>query len=125
MLAKTKEAYTAYKHQNIQLKENIKHKRGARKKLEGKATAETTRAEEAAMAAAEEGLPGLEEDIPAGKETKKVKDTKLEVVFKETMEVTEQLRHGLEEKTQELATLQQERSLFRNYGTCWRRPRQW
>ena len=107
MLAKTKEAYTAYKHQNIQLKENIKHKKGAGKKLEGKAAVETTRAEEteAALAEAKESLPGLEEGITTGKETKKVEDVKLEVIFEETKEVTERLRCELDEKTQELAPL--------------------
>ena len=106
-LAETKEAYTAYERQDIQLKENLKHERGAGKKLEGKAAAETTRAEEAeaALAEAEESLPGLEEGIAAGKETKKVEDVKLEVIFEETKEVTERLRCELDEKTQELAPL--------------------
>ena len=115
-LAETKEAYAKYERQDIQLKENIKHERSTVQKLEGKAAAEAQKAAdaEAARAEAEESLPALEERIRERQETKAEEDAKLEVVFEETREVTERLRRELEEKTQELAPLKQERTVFQN-----------
>ncbi|KAL7542434.1 hypothetical protein ACHAXR_011785 [Thalassiosira sp. AJA248-18] len=115
-LTETKEAYTAYERQDIQMKENIKHEKGLVKKLEGKVVAETTKIDDAqvAMDEAEESIPTLEQQIEECAECKTEEDGKLEVIFEETKDITEQLRLELEEKTQELAPLQQERTVFQN-----------
>mmetsp|Transcript_40140 Transcript_40140/g.83997 ORF Transcript_40140/g.83997 Transcript_40140/m.83997 type:complete len:1377 (+) Transcript_40140:128-4258(+) len=115
-LVKTKEAYTSYERQDIQMKENIKHEKGTIKKLEGKVVTETKKRDDAqtAMEEAEESIPTLEEQIEECAERKTSEDSKLEVVFEETKSITEQLRLELEEKTQELAPLQQERTVFQN-----------
>ncbi|KAL7431823.1 hypothetical protein ACHAXM_002828 [Skeletonema potamos] len=115
-LIETKEEYTSYERQDIQMKENIKHEKGNIKKLEGKIATEKKKMEDAqtAMEEAEESLPKLEEQIEECTERKSKEDAKLEEVFEETKDITEKLRHELEEKTHELAPLQQERSVFQN-----------
>ena len=64
-LTETKESYTAYERQDIQMKENIKFEKGNIKKLEGKVTAEQSKMEDAqtALDEAEESIPTLEELI--------------------------------------------------------------
>ncbi len=115
-LAETKEAYTAYERQDIQMKENIKHEKGNIAKLEGKIVAEVKKLEDSqlAMAAAEESIPTLEKRIEQCAEYRATEDSKLEIVFEETKGITEKLRLELEKKTQELAPLQQERTVFQN-----------
>ena len=115
-LAETKDAYTSYERQDIQMKENVKHERGNIKKLEGKVVAETKKMDDAqtAMDEAEESIPTLEERIEESTEHKATEDSKLEVIFEETKGITENLRRELEEKTHELAPLQQERTVFQN-----------
>ena len=115
-LTETKEEYTSYERQDIQMKENIKHEKGNIKKLEGKITTEKKKMDDAqvAMEEAEESIPTLETQIEECTERKATEDAKLEEVFEETKGITEKLRHELEEKTQELAPLQQERSVFQN-----------
>ena len=115
-LVKTKEEYTKFERMEIQMKENIKFEKANVKKLEEKVIAETKRAEDAEMALseAEESIPVLEERIEECTRTKEEEDGKLEMIFEETKEVTEQLRKELEVKTQQLAPLLQERSVFEN-----------
>lgn len=115
-LTETKDAYTSYERQDIQMKENIKHEKGNIAKLEGKITAEMKKLEDsqAAMEDAEESIPTLERRIEQCIENKATEDAKLEVIFEETKCITEKLRLELEEKTHELAPLQQERTLFQN-----------
>lgn len=115
-LTETKEAYTAYERQDIQLKENIKHEKGNIAKLEGKIDAEVKKLEDSQVAVveAEESIPTLEQRIVQCTEDKATEDSKLEVIFEETKGITEKLRLELEEKTQELAPLQQERTVFQN-----------
>mmetsp|Transcript_27726 Transcript_27726/g.53697 ORF Transcript_27726/g.53697 Transcript_27726/m.53697 type:complete len:1374 (+) Transcript_27726:114-4235(+) len=115
-LTKTKEEFSAYERQDIQMKENIKFEKGNIKKLEAKVVAETKKIEDAqtALSEAEESIPALEKQIAECTERKSEEDAKLEIIFEETKEVTEQLRKELEVKSQELAPLQQERSVFQN-----------
>ena len=115
-LTETKEAYASYERQDIQLRENIKYEKANIKKLEGKVESETTKIDDArtAMEDAEESIPTLEVRIEECAEIKSEEDTKLEAIFEETKGVTERLRHELEEKTQELAPMQQERTVFQN-----------
>ena len=115
-LTKTKEEYTSYERQDIQMRENIKHEKGTIKKLDAKVVGETKKIADAqtAMADAEESLPTLEEQIEECAERKVEEDAKLEEIFEETKGITEQLRIELEQKSQELAPLQQERTVFQN-----------
>mmetsp|Transcript_4034 Transcript_4034/g.9112 ORF Transcript_4034/g.9112 Transcript_4034/m.9112 type:complete len:1378 (-) Transcript_4034:141-4274(-) len=115
-LTETKEAYTSYERQDIQMKENIKHEKSSINKLEGKVVAETKKMEDAnvAMEEATESIPTLGERIEECTECKADEDSKLEVIFEETRGITEQLRLELEGKTQELAPLQQERTVYQN-----------
>eukprot|EP00578_Thalassiosira_sp_NH16_P013877 CAMPEP_0181124522 /NCGR_PEP_ID=MMETSP1071-20121207/26531_1 /TAXON_ID=35127 /ORGANISM="Thalassiosira sp., Strain NH16" /LENGTH=1385 /DNA_ID=CAMNT_0023209843 /DNA_START=14 /DNA_END=4171 /DNA_ORIENTATION=- len=115
-LAATKEAHASYERRNIQMRENIKHERSTVTKLEGKVETESRRAEDAlaALEGATESIPDLEERIEECTETKIAEDSKLEVIFEETKGITERLRLELEEKTQELAPLQQERTVYQN-----------
>ena len=115
-LTETKEAYTAYERQDIQMKENIKHEKGNIAKLTSKIDAEVKKLEDSqvSMDEAEESIPTLEKRIEQCTENKATEDSKLEVIFEETKVITEKLRLELEEKTQELAPLQQERTVFQN-----------
>jgi structural maintenance of chromosome 4 len=115
-LVQTKEEYTKFERMEIQMKENIKFERGNVKKLEERLISETKRGEdaEAALEEAEESIPRLESRIVECTEKKEREDEALELIFEETKEVTEQLRRELEEKTQSLAPLLQERSTFQN-----------
>jgi structural maintenance of chromosome 4 len=115
-LCETKEAYASYERQDIQLKENIKHEKSNIKKLEDRVAMEIKKAEDARLAIdeAEDSIPTLESRIEECAERRAVEDEKLEVIFEETKGVTEKLRLELEEKTQKLAPLQQERTVFQN-----------
>ena len=116
VLCETKEAYARYERQDIQTRENIKHENGNIKKLEDKVAMEAKRAEDAriAMDEAEGSIPTLEARIAECAEIKAVEDENLESIFDETRVVTERLRLELEEKTQELAPMQQERTVYQN-----------
>ena len=112
----TKEEYTKFERQEIQMKENIKFEKSTVKKLEGKVIGETQKMEDAevALAEAEESIPSLEAKIENCAKKREEEDAKLEVIHEETRDVTEQLRKELEVKTQQLAPLLQERSVFQN-----------
>lgn len=113
-LVKTKEEFASYERRDIQLREEIKHGKEAKKKLAAKVQREANKefeAEEKAVAA-EESIPSLEKDIEELNNEKLKQDAKLEEIFEETRGVTEKLRRELEEKTKELAPVVQERSVF-------------
>jgi structural maintenance of chromosome 4 len=116
VLCETKEAYARYERQDIQTRENIKHENGNIKKMEDKVATEAKKAEDAriAMDEAEGSIPTLEGRIAECAEIKTVEDENLESIFDETRIVTERLRLELEEKTQELAPMQQERTVYQN-----------
>jgi len=116
VLCETKEAYARYERQDIQTRENIKHENGNIKKMEDKVATEAKKAEDAriAMDEAEGSIPMLEGLIAECAEIKAAEDENLESIFDETKVVTERLRLELEEKTQELAPMQQERTVYQN-----------
>lgn len=111
---KTKEEFTAYERRDIKMREDIKHLKSLKKKLEARIRKEGEKAEKSANKAneAEENIPELGERIVVLTEKKEVEDAKLETIYEEMKGVTEGLRLQLEEKTQELAPVQQERSVF-------------
>eukprot|EP00804_Cyclotella_cryptica_P003038 CCRYP_006040-RB/>CCRYP_006040-RB protein AED:0.02 eAED:0.02 QI:226/1/1/1/1/0.66/3/2068/736 len=115
-LTTTKEGYTKFERQDIQMKENIKFEKANVKKLEEKVVAETKKGDDAevALAEAQESISSLEERIEECAVAKEEEDAKLETIFEETKSITEQLRKELEVKTQQLAPLLQERSVFQN-----------
>uniref|UniRef100_A0A7S2JYQ7 Structural maintenance of chromosomes protein n=1 Tax=Leptocylindrus danicus TaxID=163516 RepID=A0A7S2JYQ7_9STRA len=111
---KTKEDFTAYERRDIKMREDIKHLKSLKKKLEAKIRKESEKAEKSSnkAIAAEESIPELEKRIEALTEGKAIEDAKLEKIYEDMKGVTEGLRLELEQKTQELAPVQQERSVF-------------
>ena len=112
-LKKTKEEFAAYGRKDIQLKEDVKAEKAKVKKLEAKVKAEKKK-EEDATAEAEESIPTLEEKLVECQEAKAEEDAKLEEIFEQVKGKTDQLRVELEEKTQELAPVKQERAVYQN-----------
>ena len=113
-LTKTKEEFAAYERRDIKLREEIKHAKAQKKKLDAKIKAEAKKEQDAIAKgeAAEESIPELEEKIESLKEVKAEEDAKLEAIYEDMKGVTNQLRTELEEKTQELAPVNQERAVF-------------
>jgi structural maintenance of chromosome 4 len=113
-LVKTKEEFASYERRDIQLREEIKHGKESKKKLAAKVEKEANKQVEAEEKAknAEESIPLLEKELKELEDEKVKEDAKLEEIFLETRGVTEKLRRELEEKTQELAPIVQERSVF-------------
>jgi structural maintenance of chromosome 4 len=113
-LKQTKEEFAAYERRDIKLREEIKHGKAQKKKLETKVKTETKKEEDAIAKgqAAEESIPELEEKIEELVELKTEEDTKLEQIYDDMKGVTQKLRSELEEKTQELAPVNQERAVF-------------
>ena len=111
---RTKEAFTAYERRDIMLREDIKHKKASKKKLAVKIEKEGEKAEAAREKSvrAEESIPVIEKTILELEVIKKKEDAMLDTIFEEMKEVTESLRRDLEVKSQELAPVQQERSVF-------------
>ena len=115
-LKKTKEEFAAYERKDIQLKEDVKAEKAKVKKLEAKVKAEKKKEDEATAKAAEaeESIPTLEEKLAECQEAKAEEDAKLEEIFEQVKGKTDQLRVELEEKTQELAPVKQERAVYQN-----------
>ena len=115
-LKKTKEEFAAYERKDIQLKEDVKAEKAKVKKLEAKVKAEKKKEAEATAKAAEaeESIPALEEKLVECQEAKTEEDAKLEDIFEQVKGKTDQLRVELEEKTQELAPVKQERAVYQN-----------
>jgi structural maintenance of chromosome 4 len=113
-LKKTKEEFTAFERKDIKLREEIKHERGQKKKLQDKIKAEDKK-EKTAVTKGEkaiERIPTLEAEIEAFSEDKVKEDVKLEKIEEETKVVTQKIRRQLEAKTQELAPVKQERAVL-------------
>ena len=115
-LKKTKEEFAAYERKDIQLKEDVKAEKAKVKKLETKVKGEKKKEAEATAKAAEaeESIPALEEKLVECQEAKAEEDAKLEDIFEQIKGKTDQLRVELEEKTQELAPVKQERAVYQN-----------
>jgi structural maintenance of chromosome 4 len=113
-LKQTKEEFASYERKDIKLREEIKHTKAQRKKLEAKVKTETKKEADAIKTGeeAEESIPELEAKIESCTEKKAHEDEKLEEIFEEMKGVTDKLRGELEEKTQELAPVKQERAVF-------------
>jgi structural maintenance of chromosome 4 len=113
-LQRTKEDFSAYERKDIKLREDIKLCEAQIKKLEAKIVKETEKEEDAlrAIEVARDSIPKFETTILKLQENKVVEDEKLEVIFEEIKDSTDQIRSQLEAKTQELAPLQQERAVF-------------
>jgi len=113
-LVKTKEEFSVFERKDIKLREDIKHEKANKKKLEAKVKKETKKEENIIekVKNAEESIPELEEAIAELGEKKEKEDAKLEKIFEETKVETENLRQKLEKKTQELAPVSQERAVF-------------
>ena len=113
-LKKTKDEFAAYERKDIQLKEDVKAEKANVKKFQAKVAAEKKK-EEAAVAKggeAEQSIPVLEQKLQACGEIKAEMDAKLEKIFEQVRGKTDELRAELEEKTQELAPVKQERAVF-------------
>ena len=113
-LKKTKDEFTSYERKDIKVREEIKHGRSQQKKLETKIKAETKK-ESNAIAKGEkatDSIPELEKKIEHISELKTKEDSVLETIEEEVKGVTQGLRRELEAKTQELAPVKQERSVF-------------
>jgi structural maintenance of chromosome 4 len=113
-LKKTKEEFAAYERKDIKLREEIKHAKTQKKKLEAKVKSETKKEETAVKTGeeAEASIPELEERVEELTEHKAQEDEKLEAIFEEMKGVTDNLRVELEKKSNELAPVKQERAVF-------------
>jgi structural maintenance of chromosome 4 len=115
-LKQTKEEFSAYERRDIKLKEEVKHASGQKKKLQAKVESEAQK-EETANAkglAAEESIPEFETQIEELQERKTEEDVQLEAIYEEMKGKTHALRTQLEEKTQELAPVHQEKAGYQN-----------
>lgn len=113
-LKQTKDEFTSYERRNIKMKEEIKHAKAEQKKIQTKLTSETKK-EAAAVAKgqeATENIPELEKKIESLTKKKATEDAKLEDIYEDMKEITQNLRGELEQKTQELAPVNEERSVF-------------
>lgn len=113
-LTKTKEEFAAFERRDIKLREEIKHGKTQKKKLEAKIKQLIEKEAECKEkgTAAEESIPSLEQDIIALTESKLEQDAALETIYDEMKSVTQQLRSELELKTEELAPVNQERAVY-------------
>ena len=113
-LVKTKEEFAAFERRDIKLREEIKHGKAQKKKLEAKITQLVEKEAECKEkgAAAEESIPSLEQDIVALTKARQEQDAALESIYDEMKSVTQKLRSELEIKTEELAPVNQERAVY-------------
>jgi len=112
-LIDTKEEFAAYERRDIKIKEEIKHFKAQKKKLEAKVKLEVKK-EETAIKSGEEAktcIPELEAQIEALTADKAREDEKLEEIQEESKGVTDTLRVQLDAKMQELAPVNQERAV--------------
>jgi structural maintenance of chromosome 4 len=113
-LKRTKDEFSAFERKDIKLREEIKHERSQKNKIDDKIKAETkkeasaTSKREAALAR----IPNLEEEISAFLKQKAEDESKLELIEEETKMITQHVRRDLEAKTEELAPVKQERSIL-------------
>lgn len=115
-LVKTKEEFASYERRDIELREEIKHAKENKKKLSTKVLNEAKKEADAEAKGkeAEASIPDLEAAIQKLTLRKEEEDVKLEAIFEETKGVTEKLRKELEQKSQELAPVTQDRVVFQS-----------
>ena len=109
-LIDTKEVFAAYERRDIKLREEIKHFRAQKKKLEIKLKSEAKK-EECAVQSGDEAanrIPELEAQITLLTAKKASEDETLGEIQEESKEVTDTLRAELDLKSQELAPVNQE-----------------
>ena len=113
-LVKTKEEFAAYERRDIQLREEIKHEKANKKKLEAKIKSEAKKEQDAITKGqkAHEKIPELQKQLEALSHQKEVEEEKLEAVFEESKDETEKLRQELELKTKELSPVKRELAEF-------------
>jgi len=113
-LKKAKDEFSYFERKDIQMIEELKHGKATMKKLDAKIKAEAAKMQEvlAKGEEANENIPVLEEKLAALMEQRVKEEEKLEKLYDDIRAVTEGLRQKLEEKTQELAPVQQERAVF-------------
>ena len=113
-LVKTKEEFTSYERRDIQLREEIKHEKANKKKLQTKVQKETTKEEQALSKVqdTEQLIPELENDLEILTDQKQEQDAVLEEIFEESKGETETLREQLKLKKEELAPIVQERTIY-------------
>lgn len=113
-LQRTKEEFAAYERRDIKLREDLKLCKAQTKNLDAKIKKESQREGDAAEAirCANQSIPMLEATIKKLQDKKAVEDKRLENIFDEMKDATDQMRSHLEIKTNELAPLQQERAVF-------------
>ncbi len=113
-LVRTKEEFATYERRDIQLREEIKHEKGNKKKLMAKLQQEIAKEGESSSKAqnAEKLIPQLEKEIEMLTKQKEQQDVILEAIFEESKGETESLRQELKLKKEELAPIIQERTTF-------------
>lgn len=113
-LKRTKDEFSAFERKDIKLREEIKHERSQKKKIDDKIKGETKKETSAISKrdAALSRIPVLEEEISALSHRKADEERKLETIEDETKVITQQVRRDLEAKTQELAPVKQERAIL-------------
>lgn len=113
-LIKTKEEFACFERKDIQLREDIKHEKATKKKVQEKLRKETVKGEEALSKVEEtkKSIPQLESEIERLTKEKEKQDAILEKIFEESKGETEALREQLQLKKGELAPIIQERSVF-------------
>merc|ERR1712151_355931 len=109
-----KKNFISYERREIKLQEDIKHLKDKSKKLESKTKVETKNEKEAITKAeeTEKRIPTLEKLVEQYTNEKTKEDTKLEQIFEKMKEKTDVLRKTLEEKTQELAPVEEELTVY-------------
>lgn len=112
----TKEEFASFERKDIKIREEIKHAKAEIKKLSAKVETETKNGVAAVAKSdeAKQSIPELEAKIETLSTAKTEEDAKLEKIFDDIKGVTQQLRSELEEKLQELAPINQEKSEFQN-----------
>jgi len=113
-LVKTKEEFASFERRDIQLREEIKHQKANKKKLQAKTLKEGKKEEESVSKGqeAEDIIPQVENEVEELTGAKAEEDAKLDQIFEESKGETDNLRQELQAKTQELAPVAQERTIF-------------
>ena len=113
-LQRTKDEFTAFERRDIKLRADIKHGKAQLKKATTKVATESKREKEAIQKAEEttESIPAIEESIKELTELKTIEDEKLEAIHEQVKDITQGLRTQLEEKSLELAPVNQELAVF-------------
>ena len=115
-LQDSKKKFASCERRDIKLREDLKHTYAGRKKIESKVNGEIKKIElqSAKTASLEESIPKLEEEVTQLSKRKAEGEAKLESINEEIKGQTEDLRHELEAKNQELAPVKRERTVYQN-----------